>query len=258
VRAALDAAEREGATLVLASGGDGTIGSVARCLVDSRLALTVIPAGTSNDFARSLRLPLGPESAVRVARLGRVVRVDMGEVNGEGFAHAAVAGLNAEFAKNANRLRPVLHRLAYPAAAVQTFLQRRSREFVLEFDGQTRTIRALELAFVNAPAVGGALGLEVEPASLVDRKLTVVAIQDMTVREAFDVAVRSLRRHEIVTSAVEEFSVQEVRMTAPNGLQVTLDGETGPCIPVTVRVLPGSLRVVVPNDFPLASSADGA
>src|SRR5439155_23633476 len=64
--------------LVIAGGGDGTVGAVANALASSGVAMGVLPLGTSNDFARSLGIPRRIEKAVRLLREGKVSTIDLG------------------------------------------------------------------------------------------------------------------------------------------------------------------------------------
>jgi diacylglycerol kinase family enzyme len=86
-------AVKDGAGAVIAGGGDGTVSAIAGALVDSGAALGVLPLGTLNHFAKDLGLPLGEEDAVRTALAGRVVSVDVGEVNGRIFLNNSSIGL---------------------------------------------------------------------------------------------------------------------------------------------------------------------
>ena len=106
--------------LVIAAGGDGTVGSVAGQLAGAENPLGILPLGTGNDFARSLDIPLNPRRAARLLGTGEVSRVDLGRLTRPGgptryFAHAATIGLNVDFAKLATRasVRGRLGRLTY-------------------------------------------------------------------------------------------------------------------------------------------------
>lgn len=83
VEAARRAAEDAATQLVVAGGGDGTIGAVASHLVGTEKILGVLPFGTLNHFAKDLRLPLDAEEAARVIIAGRTAQVDVGEVRDE-------------------------------------------------------------------------------------------------------------------------------------------------------------------------------
>ena len=109
--------------LVIAAGGDGTVGAVSNYVANTRAVLGILPLGTSNDFARSVGIPMKIEKAVRLFTEGKVATVDVGRfvVAGEEprhFVHAATAGLNVSFAKLATRasVRRRLGRLTYAVA----------------------------------------------------------------------------------------------------------------------------------------------
>ena len=109
--------------IVVAAGGDGTVGAVANAVIGPPAVLGIIPLGTSNDFARSIKIPMKVEKAVRVLAGGRVSRVDAGKLTCDGaqprhFVHAAAAGINVRFARFATRadLRARFGRLTYAVA----------------------------------------------------------------------------------------------------------------------------------------------
>ena len=90
--AAAQAADSD-ADVVVAGGGDGTIGSVAARLVGTGKALGVLPLGTFNYFARRFGIPLELDGALQVVATGRPVRVGVGDVNGRVFLNNSSIGL---------------------------------------------------------------------------------------------------------------------------------------------------------------------
>ena len=100
------APERE-RLLIVAAGGDGTIGAVANYVASTDAVLGIIPAGTSNDVARSLGIPMRIEDAARLLTAGKVSTVDLGSYSGLGeapryFVHAAAMGIDVQFAELAH------------------------------------------------------------------------------------------------------------------------------------------------------------
>lgn len=95
--AAVDAAVSDGADLLVAAGGDGTVGCVAGEAVRVGLPMAVAPIGTRNHFARDVGLPVDdPVSTLDAAvRAGVERRVDVGEVNGRVFVNNISLGLYA-------------------------------------------------------------------------------------------------------------------------------------------------------------------
>lgn len=86
-------AVRERSHIIVAAGGDGTLNAVAAALVDTDVALGIVPLGTLNHFAKDVGIPLDLAGAVRTIFKGRVVRVDVGDVNGRIFLNNSGLGL---------------------------------------------------------------------------------------------------------------------------------------------------------------------
>lgn len=84
------------ADVVVAGGGDGTISAAAGCLMNSDVALAVLPAGTMNLFARSLKIPMGLDAAMTAFATGQVRTVDVATANDKPFVHQLSLGLHAK------------------------------------------------------------------------------------------------------------------------------------------------------------------
>ena len=82
-----------GARLVVAGGGDGTVSTVAAALVGTEASLGILPLGTLNHFAKDLGIPLDVSGAAAVIASGHTARVDVGEVNGRIFLNNSSVGL---------------------------------------------------------------------------------------------------------------------------------------------------------------------
>lgn len=98
------AGKRDDIDVLLVGGGDGTVSCAAAALMDSPMALAILPAGTMNLFARSLQIPLTLEAAVSALAAGRVVSVDLAMVNDEPFIHQFSVGLHARMVRTRERL----------------------------------------------------------------------------------------------------------------------------------------------------------
>jgi diacylglycerol kinase (ATP) len=148
--------QEQGMMIAIAAGGDGVVGGVITHLAASSLPLGILPLGTSNDIARSLRIPQNLPQAVEVIAQGHTRPMDIGvawpltrapiqeqttapTVSPEQacFAHALTVGLNVQFARIATDVatRQRFGRLAYPVAALQTAGTHEALEVELRFDG---------------------------------------------------------------------------------------------------------------------------
>ncbi|GEO84436.1 MULTISPECIES: diacylglycerol/lipid kinase family protein [Alphaproteobacteria] len=104
VQALEDAARETGIDALIAGGGDGTISAAAGIAWKAGIALGVVPAGTMNLFARSLKLPLDIHAALAPLAKGRIERVDIASVNGRPFVHQFSAGLHARMVRMRNAM----------------------------------------------------------------------------------------------------------------------------------------------------------
>jgi diacylglycerol kinase (ATP) len=170
--------------LVIAAGGDGTAGTVADYLAGTKHVLGVLPLGTSNDFARSLGIPVDPRRAVVLLARGKVAAIDLGRFVPAGqpprhFVHAATVGLNARFAQIATRgdIRDRLGRFAYLFAAAYAMRRRPAFGCELRYSGTTEELTLTQLSVTNAPVFGGPLQLSVPASNPDDRLLDMLAIE---------------------------------------------------------------------------------
>src|SRR2546429_1588348 len=85
----------EGAELVIAAGGDGTIHAVAAGLIERETTLGIIPMGTMNNLAHSLGIPLPLEAAGAIIARGETRTIDVGIINGQTFLEVAGIGIEA-------------------------------------------------------------------------------------------------------------------------------------------------------------------
>jgi undecaprenyl-diphosphatase len=243
--------------LVVAAGGDGTVGSVAHVLARTDAVLGVIPLGTSNDFARSLGIHANVDRAVALFTQGKVSTIDLGCMEpAEGrpmhFVHAATAGLNVSFAKLATQasFRRRLGRLTYAAAAVVALRDRRPFRCELVVDDDTEDLELTHLSVINAPVFGGFLGMRLRNSSVDDRRLDVLVVENSALRRAVArAALRALFRAPGEVSGIRSYRVRRLEVNTGEALDVALDGEVRGKLPATFVVVGEGLRVVTPQDF---------
>lgn len=93
-------AVEDGAPIIVAGGGDGTINAVASVVVGSGVRFGVLPLGTLNHFAKDLGIPLELEAAIANVASGTPVKVDVGEVNGRIFLNNSSLGLYPDIVRD--------------------------------------------------------------------------------------------------------------------------------------------------------------
>jgi undecaprenyl-diphosphatase len=241
--------------LVIAAGGDGTVGSVADAIAHTTSVLGVLPLGTSNDFARSLGIPVNPEQAAELLARGKVSTVDLGRlITADGrsrhFVHAATIGLNVNFAKLATRasIRAHLGRLTYAAAALAALSEHPTFECELRYRGRSERFALSQLSVINAPIFGGALGMRVG-GDLDDRLLDVLAFEELPVHRLALAALFLLLRVRREVRGVHALHLTSLTVRTERTLDVALDGEVVGSVPGDFEVAGEALRVLTPLDF---------
>jgi undecaprenyl-diphosphatase len=240
--------------LVIAAGGDGTVGAVAGVVAGTDTLLAVIPLGTSNDVARSLGIPPDAVEAACVLADGRVCAIDAVRLRTSAgdervFLNAATAGLNVAFAHHATEpsLRDRFGRLTYPIAAARALRSYEPFECTLDCGDGSETVRAVHLSVSNAPVFGGVLGMRVPGASLTDGLLDVIAVEELSLaRLTLAVGDAFVGRHSPV-HGVHAMRVPSLRIRAGTDVDIAVDGEVLGTLPAEFEAMPEAVRVVVPQ-----------
>lgn len=249
---------RGGATppIVVAAGGDGTVGAVANAVIGTRAVLGILPLGTSNDFARSINIPMHVEGAVRLLSHGRVSSVDAGRLTGDSqpprhFVHAAAAGLNVQFARFATRadLRHRLGRLTYAVAAALAIKERPVFACDVDHEGGRERLQLVHLSVINAPVFGGFLDLKIPGAAPDDQALHVLMVEHLPVRRLIRSALYpAIGLHRRI-DGFRMLRVSSLAVHTSNPMDVTLDGEIAGKIPGRFDVVAGGLKLIAPAGF---------
>jgi len=260
--------------LVVVGGGDGTIAEAVGHLTHRDIALGVLPLGTTNNFARSLELPLDLRRAVGVLRDGKVADVDVGwfeadeagpaaggaggtggglpvPVDGRGsiFANMVSIGLSVHVAEQVpHELKRVLGRSAYAVTAARLLPRHEPFKATIRIGDEIHTVVTHQLNVANgAHHSGQRIARDASPD---DRLLAVYRLGDQrrlrlasaTARHVLTGQWRSLEEDAFLTT-------DHVRITTDRPLNVDVDGEIRGRTPVTVRLLGNALRVIVPQSF---------
>jgi YegS/Rv2252/BmrU family lipid kinase len=249
-RALARRAAEAGYEAVLAVGGDGTANEVAAGLLGSPTALAVVPAGSGNGLARTLRVPLDADRALGELATAVTLRMDVGRVNGHPFLNVAGAGFDAAVGEafHARAMRGGRRGvMSYARIAFAMSWTYRCRGFTLEAGGHRFDGEAWLVAFVNGRQYGGAAVIA-PGARLDDGLLDVVVVDRAAPLEILANAPRlylggleGFRRY-------RRFAVSSAVLTASESFPHHRDGE--PAAPVTrleVWVEPKALKVLVPR-----------
>ncbi|MEP7378797.1 MAG: diacylglycerol kinase family protein [Chloroflexota bacterium] len=242
-------AAADGHGLVIAVGGDGQASAVAEGLVGTDTTFALLPAGSANDYARTLGVPRGNvAAAVTAIAAGRTARVDTLKVrvaDGERhFLNVVGTGFDAVVAGRAEKIPLLRGAGRYVVALVAELPRFKAATITLDVDGETRELRAMMVAIANGTSYGG--GMRVAPmATLSSGQLEVCVVGEVSKPEFLRAFPRVFRGTHVTHPAVTMLSGHQVSVAADRPLRLIGDGEWFGELPATVTVDPASLSVVV-------------
>jgi YegS/Rv2252/BmrU family lipid kinase len=243
---------REGALAAAAAGevpvvvsGDGLIGQVGGALAGGEVPLGVIPGGRGNDFARIAGIPTDVQQAVAALAGGHTREIDVGEIDGARFLCIASMGFDSEANRIANETKLIKGNLVYAYAALRALAAWKPATFTLDLDGRQRQVRGYSVAVANSRAYGG--GMLIAPdAELDDGMLDVVTSAHTGKLRFLANLPKVFKGTHVDEPQVEVERAAVVRVEADRPFTVYADGDPIAELPVTVRLLPRALRVIVP------------
>lgn len=238
---------------IIACGGDGTVHQVLQAVAHSGALMSVIPAGTGNDIARTLGIR-GKARDQWLNRLSELIRsgqeshVDLSRITHGDRTVWSLGVISAGFDSAVNERADRMGRLRgtprYVAALLAELGSFRMREYELVVDGVQHSGPALLIAVGNGESYGG--GMRICPsADMRDGLLDVTWIDPAPRRTVLRVFPRIYSGDHVRHPLVRTFRGREISIVS-TGAMVYADGERVGEGPVSIRVIPDALRILRP------------
>jgi diacylglycerol kinase (ATP) len=237
----------DGVDALVALGGDGMVHLALNVVAGTPTPLGVVPAGTGNDLAATLRLPTkDPVAAAgliaeRLAA-GETRAMDAARIGDRWFGCVLSAGFDSRVNDRANRMTWPRGRMRYNLAILAELGVFKPVPFVIELDGERIETEAMLVAVGNAKSYGA--GMQICPDAEVDDGLLDVTVLGPVSKPAFlrafpkvfkgthrDHPAVTMRRAKVVSIAAEDVTVYA-------------DGEYIGELPITCETVPGAVRIL--------------
>jgi YegS/Rv2252/BmrU family lipid kinase len=246
----------EGFDTIVAAGGDGTVNEVLNGIGDephgfSKARLAVLPMGTTNVFARELKVPLKLEHAWEMILRGAEITIDLpqvelmrdGKMVSRYFAQFAGAGLDSSAVENINwELKKKIGALSYIVAGIKALGTKQSR---ITATFGTQSVTGETVIIGNGGFYGGSLVL-FPRADLRDGQLEICMFPKMNWQVAARAGIGLLTNNVHRFYKAREMRAETLTLTADKKTFLQLDGETAGELPARFSILPKKLRVIVP------------
>lgn len=237
---------------VVVVGGDGTLSGIIDVVANMQTPLTLVPAGTGNDLARSLGITTAhPDRSAVAALHGRRRRIDIGTVQSQGetrsFLTVAALGFDAKVSERTNILRHPSGRLRYYLALVIELLRLRPTDFRVRINGEEEThMPGTLIAVGNTATYGGGMPicLGAEPDDGLLDLVHVIPLGRLRLLSVFPLLLRGTHLHRPEVTHRRTASVQ---VSAP-GLIVYADGERVGVEDCTIGIRPGAVTIMIPEE----------
>ncbi|WP_057737556.1 diacylglycerol kinase [Liquorilactobacillus uvarum] len=233
---------RAGFNLIVAAGGDGTINEVVNGIapLKQRPKMGIIPAGTTNDYARALRIPReDPVEAAKVIAKGQTVNMDIGQAGEKYFVNIAGGGLLTELTYGVpSQFKSLFGYLAYLLKGAEMLPRIKPIKMHLEYDNGIFDGKASMFLLALTNSIGGFEQI-VPDASLDDGKFTLIVVKTSNLVEILQLMTMVLNGGRHINDP-RILYVKTSKLTAKpvdEKMMINIDGEYGGDAPMIFRNL---------------------
>lgn len=240
----IDSIKKRQPDLVLVGGGDGTISDAVDYFAGSPIQIGVLPLGTTNNFARSLGMPLEIDAAIAVIKKGKVSTIDLGKINDEYFVNVAGIGVSAQIAKHVtNDQKKKFGRYAYAVNGIMQLI--RHKPFLATIEDKDSELQ-LHLETHQIIVANGRYhaGKEITKDAKIDNHELIIFALGGRSKLSFIIAMADFylgKRKNIKHSSY--LTGHSIKLHTSTPQLVELDGEVKFTTPIPVEVAPGAVKV---------------
>lgn len=232
--------------LIIVGGGDGTLNAVVDAVVESGLPLGILPLGTANDLARTLKIPTNLKKACQVITAGYLQEIDLGWVNNKHFFNVASLGLSVQITRQLDKkLKRRWGALAYAITAIRVILRSRPFPAHLRINGELKIVNTVQIAVGNGRHYGGGLTVAAD-ATIDDQRLDIYSLELKHWWQIIPL-IPAMRFGTFADwSFMKTYQGQEVEIITKQPYAINTDGEITASTPAQFRVIAKALSVFVP------------
>jgi YegS/Rv2252/BmrU family lipid kinase len=235
----------EGYERVFVVGGDGTVNEVAQGLVNTGVALGILPKGSGNGLARHLQIPLRMDRALRLLHRYQTVPIDTLRINDTISINVSGVGFDAhvasKFGKNGKR-----GLLGYAKLILREFRRFKEFEVKASLDDQVVVRKSFIVAIANSSQFGN--NVRVAPhASVCDGEMEICFIRKVPLQQALGFTARMFTGRVTRSKYIEIKKASRFVAEFSEAIPYHIDGESYPATDrLTAEIQPASIHVMLP------------
>ncbi len=230
-------------TTIVACGGDGTVNQVASVVINTNIALGILPLGSGNGLARSNGIPIDLLKALQVIEKNNTRKMDSATINGIPFFCTAGIGFDAHIA-NIFAISSKRGFSTYFKTSIKEYFNYKPNEYTLVVDGQQTHVKAFILTIANAGQWGNDVYISPE-AELNDGILRVSVLKPFSNFSIPSIGLKLFTKKIHTSSHFISLKGKSIQITFEGNLPVHFDGEPiAVKDKIDIKVIPLSLNVV--------------
>lgn len=241
--------DKDGYSAIVVAGGDGTVNRVVNVMMKNNIKtpLGVIPAGTSNDFARHLKMPQNFSECIDKLLTFNVQPVDVGKVNDKYFVNICSAGLFTNVSQKVDpNLKNSLGKLSYFITAVNQMVKFKPFEVKIETENDIYIEKVKVMLVFNGSSVGGIDAL-CDNSSIQDGLLDMLIIKDCNIADTSLLAGKLFAKNHYTDKNVIYSKEKWIKITKTKGKcdLPDVDGDPGPNFPLEIKCVEGAINMLL-------------
>lgn len=242
-------------TYVIAVGGDGTINEVARVLVNTDIALGIIPMGSGNGLGRDLNIPIDVKKALETIAEENVINIDYGKVNDRIFFCTCGVGFDAEVAAKSSGKKS-RGSFMYFKNMLEAFFQQKPERFEIICPEGTINDKAFVVTCANASQYG--YNAHIAPhADIQDGKMNVAILKPLSILDVPQTSLQLFTKKLDENSKMIELITSKATIRREREGMMHIDGDPIKMgKEINVEIIPGGLKVLVPKNPPKKNPLD--
>ena len=241
--------DKDGYSAIVVAGGDGTVNRVVNVMMKNNIKtpLGVIPAGTSNDFARHLKMPQNFSECIDKLLTFNVQPVDVGKVNDKYFVNICSAGLFTNVSQKVDpNLKNSLGMLSYFITAVNQMVKFKPFEVKIETENDIYIEKVKVMLVFNGSSVGG-IDAFCDNSSIQDGLLDMLIIKDCNIADTSLLAGKLFAKNHYTDKNVIYSKEKWIKITKTKGKcdLPDVDGDPGPNFPLEIKCVEGAINMLL-------------
>lgn len=238
--------------IVYSIGGDGTLNEVLNGIIDSDSTLAVIPAGSGNDFIRSITKGNTLKEILEKTMNGSIQAIDVAKLNNRYYINIASVGFDAVVAGNARKYKKkkfISGSMAYIVGVIEAFIKFRSIKASFEVNDKTYEDEMYLIAVANGKCYGGGLKIAAS-ADVSDGLLDIYAIKKPSIISLIRFCVRVLRGKDISDIPEVNFiRCKKMRINCEDDVMLNIDGELSLVKEINIELIHKAVNVMIPQEY---------